>query len=87
MIFLLTLTWIRIGGENSTEFARSRAPIDPDTDIRLMRLLLMLGMLVECNKRHMMVQRRRQKHMVAVELMHGKKIVDIRVILATGSHF
>ena len=24
--------------------------------------------------------------MVAVELMHGKKIVAIRVILATGSH-
>ena len=25
--------------------------------------------------------------MVAVELMHGKNLVDIRVILATGSHF
>ena len=55
MIFLLTLTWIRNGEENLTELARSRAPIDPDTDIRLMRLLLMLGMLVECNTRQMMV--------------------------------
>ena len=42
-------------GENSTEFARSRAPRDPDTEIGLMGLLLRLGRIPKGNKRRMMV--------------------------------
>ena len=49
MIYLLTSTWINNGGEISTEFARSRAPRDPDTEIGLMGLLLRFGGMLEGN--------------------------------------
>jgi hypothetical protein len=49
MIYLLTSTWINNGGDISTEFARSRAPRDPDTEIGLMGLLLRLGGMLEGN--------------------------------------
>ena len=49
MIYLLTSTWINNGGDISTEFARSRAPRNPDTEIGLMGLLLRFGGMLEGN--------------------------------------